>query len=115
MSVKTHPTAEEVYQEVSKILPNISLGTVYRNLEKFVAEGRAISLVGNVKRFDADISKHHHFICSSCGKVFDVYDKFDLSIKKLKLKEIGQVDGFDINFYGLCSDCKSRHRKKLKI
>ena len=112
LSVKTHPTAEEVYQNVRKILPNLSLGTVYRNLELFVKKGMAISLIGDKKRFDANTSAHNHFICKSCGKVFDVYDEFNFDFKKIvrNNKNIGKISDFDINFYGLCLKCQKKNK-----
>jgi len=121
-SVKNHPSAEAVYKEVKKKLPNISQGTVYRVLNNFKKKGeiQVIDTKDNV-HFDADISDHAHFICEKCGNVFDVmnecsecgilkkesvafapYDSAELS-KKTK---VGSINSYKINFYGVCKNCK---------
>ena len=70
---KDHPTADTVYKEIRNSIPNISLGTVYRNLSLLSERGEIMRLVcdGKVDRFDADVSPHCHFICKSCkGPIF---------------------------------------------
>src|SRR5574344_891566 len=75
LSVKTHPTAEEVYKEVRKTNKKISLGTVYRNLDKLSNEGKILRLkFSNEKdRFDGDISHHYHGVCDKCGNLVDIF------------------------------------------
>ena len=65
---KSHPDAAWVYEQTRKIIPNISLGTVYRNLSNLQQSGEIVSLgvYGGVERFDADISEHLHFFCKKC-------------------------------------------------
>jgi Fur family peroxide stress response transcriptional regulator len=72
-SAKEHPTAEWVYQRVKPLYPDLSLGTVYRNLAGFKRDGvvRTVAVVGGQERFDADVSEHVHFICEGCGAVID--------------------------------------------
>jgi len=109
MSVKTHPTAEKVYKEVKKKLPNISQGTVYRVLNNFKDKGKiqAIDTKDNV-HFDADISDHAHFICEKCGKVFDVYDECShCGILKNRRTKVGKINKYQIKFYGKCKKCLS--------
>jgi len=106
-SVKTHPTAEAVYKEVKKKLPNISQGTVYRVLNNFKDKGEvlAIDTKDNV-HFDADISDHAHFICESCGNVYDVISECsECGILKNKKTKVGIINNFKINFYGKCKKC----------
>ena len=108
MGVKTHPTAEKVYEEVKKKIPNISQGTVYRVLNNFKAKGKiqAIDTKDNV-HFDADISDHAHFICEKCGNVFDVMDECsECGILKNKKTKVGSINSYKINFYGECRNCK---------
>ncbi len=105
-SVKTHPTADEIYINVQEILPRISKGTVYRNLESFLDKGLICEIPGNKKRFDADISEHQHFICSQCKKVYDIMSK--LTLKEENLKEVekkGIVKNQCLYFYGICKKC----------
>ncbi|MDE7114758.1 MAG: transcriptional repressor, partial [Acetatifactor sp.] len=74
MGRKDHPTADIVYMNVRKEYPNISLGTVYRNLTLLANMGEITRLrVGDgVDHFDADTSPHYHFVCTECGSVIDL-------------------------------------------
>jgi Fur family peroxide stress response transcriptional regulator len=74
MTRKDHPTADVVYENVRKEFPNISLGTVYRNLTLLSDMGELLRLrVGDgMDHFDADTSPHYHFICQDCGRVIDL-------------------------------------------
>jgi Fe2+ or Zn2+ uptake regulation protein len=97
----SHPTAEEVYESVKKKIPNISLGTVYRELKNLKNKRKIRAIEGEKKRFDYNTSNHAHFKCVGCGRVYDVI--YDVDYKKVK--------GFDINyheliFYGICKNCK---------
>lgn len=74
MSRKDHPTAEVVYEHVLKAFPNISLGTVYRNLSFLVDNGQAVKVPcedGSV-HFDGNVMPHYHFQCTECGAVIDL-------------------------------------------
>lgn len=73
-NTKTHPSAEWVYQQLKDKYPNISLGTVYRNMAMFVEQGLIVSIgtVNGRERFDADTSLHAHFICDECEAVIDL-------------------------------------------
>ena len=67
-----HPTAETVYLNIRREFPNISLGTVYRNLNQLADWGLIIRMPFHVERYDADLSPHAHFCCEGCGRVFDL-------------------------------------------
>lgn len=71
---KSHPTAEWIYQKLKPEYPNLSLGTVYRNLSEFKREGviATVGVVDGLERFDGDTSAHSHLICRECGAVVDV-------------------------------------------
>ena len=110
-SVKSHPTAEMVYEEVRKKLPTISQGTVYRVLNNFKDKGEvlAIDTKDNV-HFDADVSDHAHFICEECGNVYDVINycgNCEILKNKTarKVPRVGTVKRYIINFYGVCNKC----------
>lgn len=103
-----HPTADTVYMHVRKDFPNISLGTVYRNLNLLTDIGEAIKIAtpNGGDRFDGRLVPHNHFICTECGTVIDV--EMD------KLSEINSIvgDSFDgiieshsTLFYGKCGNC----------
>lgn len=106
--VKTHPTAETVYKEVRKKLPNISQGTVYRVLDSFKDKGKIQAIdTKDAVHFDADISDHAHFICECCGNVYDVYDECShCGILKNRRTKVGKINKYQIKFYGVCSSCK---------
>jgi len=106
-NTKSHPCAEEVFQAVKKKLPRISLGTVYRNLDNFVQKDAIKEISGETKRFDADLSQHHHFVCKKCQHVFDL-DNFNPDLKNLKEKTrpIGVFHTYQIFIYGVCKKCK---------
>lgn len=106
-STKSHPTAEDVFLKVRKRLPHISLGTVYRNLNQFVRKNTIRELSGETKRFDADMSLHHHFVCKKCHRVIDLSDiVISKKYLKEKFKEIGEVTDYELFVYGVCEECK---------
>lgn len=108
--LQTHPTADEIYQLVRRQMPNVSLGTVYRNLERLSADGlvRKIHGEGGSRRFDGDLSPHHHARCRKCGLLADLP-------AQLPLSELGalpglagfQVQGYRLELVGLCPRCQS--------
>jgi Fur family peroxide stress response transcriptional regulator len=109
-STKSHPTADWVYNEVKKEIPNISLGTVYRNLRQLCERGeiRELKLCDTLSRFDACCDDHYHFRCEKCGNIFDV----NMLVNNDLNKEAGRETGFRIThhvleFHGLCTTCQS--------
>lgn len=106
-----HPTAEMVYQCVKKEQPNISLGTVYRNLNQLVAQGvvRRIATPTSGDRFDCRTDPHAHLMCSCCGRVFDLEDDLLLEIDRNVLATTGfLVNDRQLLLRGLCADCLAR-------
>ncbi|MBE3598456.1 MAG: transcriptional repressor [Limnochordaceae bacterium] len=105
---KSHPTADWVYQEVRKELPNISLGTVYRNLKILTASGEALELSygSSYSRFDGTPENHYHFVCQRCGRVEDVPMPVDESLDRAVEQLMGvKVRQHRLEFYGLCEQC----------
>lgn len=104
-----HPTAETVYLNVKKEFPNISLGTVYRNLSLLseIGEIQKLSTGIGPDRFDGNPAPHYHFICNHCGSVLDL-DVTGLDhINILASQNFdGEIEGHLIYFYGKCPDCK---------
>ncbi|MBR4951096.1 MAG: transcriptional repressor [Clostridia bacterium] len=109
-SAKIHPTAEQVHAMVLADMPNISLGTVYRNLNHMAELGqiRRISVTNSPDRFDGDLSPHHHICCSECGEFNDRFDlPYDKSLDTLAEKKTGyKITRHETVFYGLCKNCK---------
>ena len=107
MTRKDHPTADVVYRNVREEFPNISLGTVYRNLTLLADMGEIQRLqVGDgVDHFDADTSKHCHFICSNCSAVTDMQlDCLEELLIKAQQTFDGRIDRQSTCFCGSCLD-----------
>jgi len=108
MTRKDHPTADIVYMNVRKEFPNISLGTVYRNLTLLSDMGELLRLrVGDgVDHFDATTTPHYHFICKDCGAVTDLELPIMHSIDTVADESFGgRIDGHVTYFYGTCEHC----------
>jgi Fur family peroxide stress response transcriptional regulator len=113
LETKEHPSAEMIYEDLKKIEPNLSLGTVYRNLKLLEELGmvRKVTNVNNVERYDAMTYDHLHFVCDECGSVFDL-PNFDNEVIKEKFSnEVGgEINWVNIILGGKCKHC----REKLK-
>ncbi|MBS3117588.1 transcriptional repressor [Candidatus Woesearchaeota archaeon] len=106
--VKTHPTADEVYQDIKKILPHISKGTVYRNLH-VLEENNIIKQVhlGGTPRYDGNLESHQHLICTNCKQVLDTrLAGAERAALKRALKEDFAGKKASINVYGICRGCQ---------
>ena len=107
-----HPTAEMVYEKVRQVLPKVSLGTVYRNLNLLTEEGRVRELIleDNVKRYDGNLTDHYHCICKSCGDIIDISFESDEILRNLSSRINNfQIDDHKIEFYGQCEDCDTEN------
>ena len=110
-----HPTADMIYAEVRRELPRVSLGTVYRNLQKLVGEGR-LSLAavpdegGRSARFDPETRPHDHFVCESCQRIYDIARKSEGGALDLRsFAERGfRVTSHTLAVYGVCDHCEAR-------
>ena len=107
-STKSHPSAEWIYARLKPVYPDLSLGTVYRNLSLFRSEGLVISVatVKGQERFDARTSPHPHFICDCCGRVDDLDIVPELRLDGLECFPGGEVEYCEIVFHGKCHECK---------
>jgi Fur family peroxide stress response transcriptional regulator len=108
-----HPTANWLYTRLRKDFPDLSMGTVYRNLGALAEQG-LVSRMGfgsTFDRFDANTEHHYHFICDSCGTILDL----DLPIDEALNRRLRAATGLearlhDIQFHGLCQSCAGRKR-----
>lgn len=109
----SHPTADQIYEKVRSVLPNISLGTVYRNLQKLVAEKKLLVLtVERAQHFDPLMEGHQHFICQNCARVYDVFVGAREEIVSPSLYGEGfTVTSHQLAFYGTCGTCSGRTAK----
>ena len=111
---KEHPSAEMVFQHLKPEIPDLSLGTVYRNLSMFKDKGQIISLgsVGGVERFDGNTAPHVHFICTDCTAVTDLPA---IKVPEELRREVsdqtgGQVEQCQLTFTGQCQNCVKRRK-----
>lgn len=107
----SHPTAQEVLEEARLIDNNISLGTIYRNLELLCSDKtiEKISTPIGIDRYDLKKSHHSHAICERCGCVFDFDTNLDINkIKKELLKQVDvEMSHDEIRIIGICKNCKT--------
>lgn len=111
-----HPTADTVYMHVKEEFPNISLGTVYRNLKLLTDIGEAVKITApdGGDRFDGHVQPHNHFFCTECGRILD------LNLDMANIDAINQAAAENFNgliessntiFYGKCGDCIKKSQK----
>lgn len=107
-STKAHPSAEMIYNDLKGDLPNLSLGTVYRNLKQLEKLGRVVRVtsVDNCERYDAICEEHAHFVCEKCGRVIDLMDADINEIKMAcKLSSSVKIKQIKVVLNGICEKC----------
>ena len=108
MGRKDHPTADALYTSIREQFPNISLGTVYRNLNLLVELGeiRKLSCGDGTDHFDYDTSPHYHYVCKKCGKILDLDMETNADLETAARQcQKGTVEEHTVFFYGTCCDC----------
>jgi Fur family ferric uptake transcriptional regulator len=108
---KEHLTADELYDIVKKVMPRISLATVYRNLEILSEAGLIgkLEISGRQKRFDYDVSDHDHIYCAVCHRVDNLQvERKDLQAEDLSAIEGYSVTGYRLEFVGICPACQNK-------
>lgn len=106
----SHPTADAVYENVRKEIPNISKGTVYRNLKILQADGQIseLHLKGTVSRYEGNKKNHYHFRCERCGQVVDIDEPVDEALDARVARNTGFIiTSHQLEFRGICSKCQS--------
>ena len=103
-----HPTAEELYLEVKKDIPNLSLGTVYRNLNLLENSGEIVKISADgADRYDGNLAPHCHFSCVKCGSVTDIKlpeNAFPIADNIINCVN-GTVERYSLSLFGVCSEC----------
>ena len=115
LNTRSHPTADDIYDEVREEIPNISKATVYRNLKvlKEVGQVRELNLDGTKGRFEVAIASHYHFRCENCGRVLDLDTPINTELDREVAKQTGlRISHHQLEFRGLCHDCQSRISKR---
>ena len=110
-STGSHPTADWIYDQLKKEFPQLSFGTIYRNLSILIEQGlvKKIHFGSTFDRFEANVQPHYHLVCESCGKIMD----FNLPIYNDLNTQAKQQTSFTISyhkldFFGTCEDCKEK-------
>ena len=113
-ATKSHPTAEWVYGQLKPTIPDLSLGTVYRNLAMFRQEGKIVSVgtVDGMERFDANTVPHAHFVCTHCNAVIDV--DVPLPEELIAAVDCGSVHHCELTFFGVCKSCVPSDATNMK-
>ncbi|MDD6022222.1 MAG: Fur family transcriptional regulator [Acutalibacteraceae bacterium] len=106
LGLHNHPTADEIYDEVIKVCPSISKGTVYRNLNLLAESGeiRRVAVANAPDRYDFAVYPHAHFRCKACGRVFDYVIAEKELINDRDNPDLKASD-YDLVFSGLCKNC----------
>ena len=107
-STETHPSAEWIYENLKPDYPDLSLGTVYRNLAQFREQGllRCVTTVNGVERLDACTEPHTHFVCDCCGAVIDAPFSCDTGREEAAARGSGfSVRSCEVLLRGLCPAC----------
>lgn len=106
-----HLTADTIYADLKKDNPELSLGTVYRNLTKLTEIGaiKKVSLPNQVDKFDKNLEPHAHFICDECGSITDInIPEVDKFLNKISKGEDISIRKYEITLNGTCKKCKSK-------
>ncbi len=102
-----HPTADVIYERVKESIPNISLGTVYRNLGQLKDEGMITIVESSDTKvhYEGNLEEHIHFLCKSCYNITDVFCKTQVP---KALDDMGlQVESQKTVYYGICNHCRN--------
>ena len=109
---RTHPTADELFRQVRRRLPSVSHATVYRNLQELVRARLITTLerAGGPVQYDANPDDHHHFVCTRCGRVADIYLKdVEYAIDRTRSGVApARVDRAEVQLHGVCAACARR-------
>ncbi len=114
LSSRDHPAAEVIHQRLQKKLPTIAIDTVYRTLATFDELGivKKLHVMGERTLFDANLDQHHHFVCTRCKTVEDLYwPEFDKTILPKGFNGVGQIQSRHLELHGLCKHCMKKTGK----
>ena len=106
-STTSHPSAMWVYKTLKEQIPDLSLGTVYRNITLFKEQGLVVSVatVSGEERIDGDTSAHAHFVCKECSRIYDIPEECVSMNKQVCNLEGFQTDTALLTYFGVCKSC----------
>ncbi len=104
-------TAQQVYERTVKVIPNISLGTVYRDLGQLADNGLITTIkFGNILRYDGNIHDHQHFICVQCHNIYDLELPLKKFVSGLETSIEHEVTQYDLVLKGICQKCQNKDK-----
>ena len=110
-----HPSAETIFTDLKAQIPDLSMGTVYRNLNLFKQQGlvSSVATVNGVERFDGNTDSHVHFICTGCNAVIDLMElQVPETLQEAATQSCGgRVEECQLSFTGLCRECLTNQKK----
>ncbi len=112
-STGRHPTADWIYNRLKEEFPNLSMGTVYRNLNVLAEQGLLgrIDFGSTFDRFDANTRPHYHFICERCDSIIDLDLPVDAGLdERVRKSTPFEVHRHRIEFYGICERCRKERK-----
>jgi Fur family peroxide stress response transcriptional regulator len=104
---RDHPSAEDIHKAIALKFPSMSLATVYNTLRTLKEKGsvRELTIDPARKRYDPDIGRHNHLICTACGKIVDIRLDYDFKLPKSVSRRFTLLGG-QIELYGVCAGCR---------
>ena len=109
----SHHTAQMVYDAMRREMPQLSLGTVYRNLRQLAREGRLRELDGPTARYDSVLRPHSHIRCLRCGALADAGTLYDPALDQGDVARGWTVRGHDLLFHGVCPACAEKIENQI--
>ena len=105
----THPTADEIFRDLRSKVPTLSLTTVYNTLKLFVSKGMCQSITINEKQvcYDGQTIEHGHFLCSICGKIYDIKDNEEQDKPHKDYLDGHHITEVHYYYKGVCAECLS--------
>jgi Fur family transcriptional regulator, peroxide stress response regulator len=114
-----HPTPEWIYEQARQRIPSISLGTVYKNVKTFLDSGvlKEVTLHHGSLRLEANMTPHHHVVCSSCRAIYDMPETAvePVQYSTSEAPEGFSIEGCRVEFVGLCQTCRTAQTKAKTI
>ncbi len=109
LQTEEHPTAAWVFDRLREEFPRVAIGTVYRNLNILVSNGvvKNIKFDDPTEHYDANTTRHYHFICEKCGAIRDLNLPIDTHMERKVEDQTGfEIRNHRLDFYGICNKCK---------
>lgn len=102
-----HPTANQIYELVKEVVPGVSLGTIYRNLNVLVKEGllQRVACENGADRYDRQLKPHAHFLCECCGALMDLSVDLIGLRRCIRYDSLSRIDSFALTIRGRCKAC----------